>query len=868
VNWDPTDAVELSDVEQAARWQRIKAILGDALQLPEAAQQAFVERHAADPHELLELQALRAADRADHALLDGGTAAFVKEAIGAERADPWTGREVGGYRLASLIARGGMGQVYRAQRMVGTAEPVAVKFMRDGFMPPSLAQRFLAERQMLAKLDHPNLARLLDGGIADGVPYFVMELVDGEPIDLYCTRHALSVAQRIALFCTLCDVVQHAHQRGVVHRDLKCGNVLVTERGVVKLVDFGIAKNLQQLPAAGEHTVTAERVMTLGCASPEQVRGQVITPSSDVYALGVLLYQLLTDRSPYRLSTAGDDLDLRKAICEITPVPPSQIMGGPQARSLGRELDAVVMKALQKEPARRYASARELSDDLHRHEQGVPVMARWQWVHRGLAMARQRRVLVASLAVLTLAAAVGLSLVHHAREEAARQAQLARETLAKQHGLFQASLDSLARNSPSLGGEDDGPAIAARVLSLLEVHQAEMAGWRAQGVEDVAFAEALGRARLDVAQWQGGPDGVHRGDADAAVQTLATAVAELDLALQRHPPPQAERALRLLRAQARAAWARLLGVQGRADEAAATARLSWADVRLLDPAGSTHPGDRRLMAIVQLHLAQALPIDGSDASMAEVLLASMKPLQALHVEQPEDAGVTQALAAARVRSAQHQMAADAPDNRLGADPVEALRQAVALLMGLKPSQQLQPGVALDLVLAQQHLSEALMRQGAVPEALRHGVQARDGARSMWRSHAAWPSVKRQFAQLSAWLSPLLLASGDHIGAAQAAADAVSSFEPAVSTASRRTSDALQQAQARHAWGKALFASAPVSPRTRDEPMPKEWAAGCEQFRLSLQLQEAWTPRWPGDTLAPDGAQLLEMRQVLKTCPAR
>ena len=222
------------------------------------------------------------------------------------------GRRVGAWQLVEVIGGGGMGQVYLGERADGQyVQRVAIKLMREGLERASLVSRFKAERQILASLDHPNLAKVLDGGITDdGVPYFVMELVSGQPVDAYCDAHDLSVAQRLALFRTVCQVVHYAHLRGVIHRDLKPANILVTPDGVVKLVDFGIAKRL----SAEAATATALRVMTLDYASPEQVRGEPVTPASDVYSLGVVLYRLLARSGPYPQDTS--DYELSRAICD------------------------------------------------------------------------------------------------------------------------------------------------------------------------------------------------------------------------------------------------------------------------------------------------------------------------------------------------------------------------------------------------------------------------------------------------------------------------------------------------------------------------------------------------------------------------
>ena len=265
-------------------------------------------------------------------MLDASLEEVVQGTFGdAVLKDVSIGRVVGNYRLTELIGSGGMGRVYAAQRIDGQYEQrVAVKFMRDGIDEPELVERFKAERQIVASLDHPNLAKVLDGGITeDGIPYFVMELVDGQPLDRHCLERGLAVPERLRLFRTVCQVVHYAHQKGVVHRDLKPSNILVTQDGRVKLVDFGVAK----LAAAADATTTRHedrptgskhRAMTLDYASPEQVKGERITAASDVFSLGVVLYRLLTDESPYRDESTCSDYELTIAICDTLPLPPSR----------------------------------------------------------------------------------------------------------------------------------------------------------------------------------------------------------------------------------------------------------------------------------------------------------------------------------------------------------------------------------------------------------------------------------------------------------------------------------------------------------------------------------------------------------------
>ncbi len=289
------------------------------------------------------------------------------------------GRRVGAYRIVRQIGEGGMGAVFLAER-AGEFQQAAIKLLRPGMDSHGFAARFRHERQILASLDHPNIARLFEGGTTeDGRPYFVMEYIDGEPISSYATRHALGVRERLGLFTQVCAAVQYAHQHLVVHRDLKPGNILVTSGGTPKLLDFGIAKLLTNGASRDTEALTQVMgcLMTPDYASPEQVRGAPITTASDVYSLGAVLYQLLAGRSPHRI-TSGSAAEIERAICDTEQPPPSQATSEPAARQLRGDLDTIVMKALDKEPSRRYGSAGDLSADIVRHLDGLPIQARPQ----------------------------------------------------------------------------------------------------------------------------------------------------------------------------------------------------------------------------------------------------------------------------------------------------------------------------------------------------------------------------------------------------------------------------------------------------------------------------------------------------------
>src|SRR5712692_6719494 len=258
------------------------------------------------------------------------------------------GKRIGPYRVIREIGHGGMGAVYLAARAdEAFRKEVAIKLIKRGFDTASVIQRFRSERQILASLDHANITRLLDGGTSeDGLPYFVMEYIRGEPIDSYCNTHKLNTVERLRLFEQVCAAVHYAHQNLVIHRDIKPGNVLVTAEGVPRLLDFGIAKllNPELSPETIGATMTAAHLMTPEYASPEQVRGETMTTASDVYSLGVLLYELLAGHRPYRLANAAP-ADVERAICADEPERPSAAAGPVLGRRLRGDLDNIVLMA-------------------------------------------------------------------------------------------------------------------------------------------------------------------------------------------------------------------------------------------------------------------------------------------------------------------------------------------------------------------------------------------------------------------------------------------------------------------------------------------------------------------------------------------
>jgi eukaryotic-like serine/threonine-protein kinase len=485
------------------RRERVEALFHSALDRSPAERDAFLESACDDPELLETVRALLGEDEDAARYFDGlaGRAGALRPAAQATEPEirPLVGRRVGPYVLEREVGRGGTSVVYAGRRADGAFErTVAVKVLTRRSGGLDLLRRFKREQQVLAELVHPNIASLHDGGITeDGHAYFVMELVEGLPLDRFCDRGRLTVEDRLRVFLTVVDAVQHAHRNLIIHRDLKPSNILVTDEGVVKLIDFGIARILSAAPVADGDPLTATGVrwMTPQYSAPEQVRGERTTTATDVYQLGIVLYELLTGHHPVPAEAGDSGYLMEKAVCETEPWRPSQVVSRPGVRrrggatvplspaEIGRsrrvevrqlrdrlrgDLDAIVLRALQKDPAKRYGSAEDFARDIRRYLCGRPVEAR-----EGSARYRTRkflarhRVPVAAAAGILLLLFAGAS-VHVVR--VAEQRDIAQLEAAKAQAVTDFMLDLFEAGHPE---EARGEALSAAVLLERGVERAE-----------------------------------------------------------------------------------------------------------------------------------------------------------------------------------------------------------------------------------------------------------------------------------------------------------------------------------------------------------------------------------------------------------
>ncbi|MGE0554410.1 MAG: tetratricopeptide repeat protein [Gemmatimonadales bacterium] len=515
-------------------WRRLEPILDAALDLAPEARERFLDRACGQDAQLRSAAGrwLRAAEETSELLRD--SAADYAEPLLSSPALA-AGTKIGAYRVGKELGRGGMGAVYLAER----DDPdlplkVALKVLPPGLdSDPELTRRLTAERRILAGLEHPHIARLLDGGLLpSGSPWFAMELVGGEPLLAYCDARRLTVEERLRFFLQICEAVQHAHQNLVVHRDLKPSNVLVTRQGVVKLLDFGIAKLLgPDQPSGAEVTRTLQRPLTPEYASPEQIRGEPPSTAADVYSLGVVLYELLTGQRPLRLAHLPPH-EWGRAVLDLPPRPPSAVVEpGSEAapargvsperlrRRLRGDLDLIALTALRKEPERRYSSVERLAEDVRRHLDRLPIAARrdsW-WYRAGKVVSRHPVVVgLAATLLLTLTAFVLTTLAQSgALRERTAQAEQVVEFLT---GLFEASdpdasggatvtaRQLLERGSRSLEQSlADNPTLRAEMLRTVGVLHHRLGDYpearrlleRASVVLDSVGARPLDRAGVE-----------------------------------------------------------------------------------------------------------------------------------------------------------------------------------------------------------------------------------------------------------------------------------------------------------------------------------------------------------------------------------
>ena len=615
------------------RWGEVKGLFDRALDRPPGERAALLASEASrDPELAAEVERLLAANASAGGFLD-------RPAIETVDLAPLPGAvplpaTIGPYAVEAEIGHGGMGTVYRAARSAdGFRQTVALKLVRRGMDTEFVLARFRAERQILAGLDHPGIARLLDGGATeDGHPYFVMEYIPGRHLLEDADARGLGVPERLRLFVQVCEAVAYAHRHLVVHRDLKPSNILVTADGAPRLLDFGLAKLLgpdTDVRGAGR-TETAFRMLTPDYASPEQVRGERVTTATDIYSLGVVLYELLTGQRPHRATERAPEA-IARAVCEEEPVRPSAA-----APALRGDLDNVVLMALRKEPERRYASVDQFADDLRRHLDGRPVAARKDTLlYRTTKFVSRHRagVAAAALAALLLAGATVTALQQARearRERAAAEARFLEVRELADSFLFE--FHDAIKDLP--GATQARQLVVHRALAYLERLSQLKAG-------DASLQREVATAYERVARVQGGLLESHLGDTRGAQQSLEKAIALRDELTRRDPANAADRAAL---AEARLQLSEVLMAEGDSRAAVSSAR---AGVALLDALAASRPDDHALRgqaARGRRYVGLALARAGSSREGLEALDAAARSFDALSTAEPAVVGYRRELA--------------------------------------------------------------------------------------------------------------------------------------------------------------------------------------------------------------------------------
>ncbi len=806
---------------------RLPEVFARATERPEAERDAFIiEACAGDNRLLADVRRLLAADVAI-----GRSDAWQRSALeheaeaAAVEVESPAGRRVGPYELVAVIGRGGMGTVYRAARADAEyRQVVALKLLKRGMNAEQIVARFRAERQILARLEHPNIARLLGGGSdEEGLPYLVMECVDGEPLQAYCDARHLGVRERVDIVRQVCAAVHYAHQRMVIHRDLKPGNVLVTADGIPKLLDFGIAKLVAQEPSESSAPVTEAgmQMMTIRYASPEQVRGGIATSASDVYSLGVMLYELLTGRSPYR-QVDGPPHELMRAVCEEEPARPS--LAAPRLRG---DLDVIVLKALRKDPAARYASADQLSEDLRRWLAGLPILARGDsFGYLAVKFVRRNKVVVGAAGLLLATLVTGIVMTVRAEARAERRFEQVRKLAHAVVFDYYDAISSLPGSTPVRR------QLVHDALEYLDSLSAES--------NDASLQRELVDAYVRISDVQGNSYNANLGDTAGAIASARKAAAGADALLARDQSPESLRSA----AMAYAADGSLLYGAGQLAEADTLLhRAVDLEERVVrdDPNndGNALELAQHLRYLGDLYGGEGLQNLGRTAESVAYYQRAAAAGQAVVLRHPDDraaqfehyqtvlslAGAQTALghsedAATTLREAlgliEHLSAAD-PNNttdrmevsntnlRIGMQLLDARRstdalpyieRSLSILEALSRTDPLNTLLKRDQSVVENHLADALRSEGRAPEALRHSERSLAIAEALSAADPMSAELRSDVAISHRKVAETLLALGR---AAEAHTHAAAGAAILQAMAAGPSHDAGVNAQ----WGRAL-----------------------------------------------------------------
>ncbi|MBI4747962.1 MAG: protein kinase [Acidobacteria bacterium] len=782
------------------RYQKLTELFHAALDQPPELRAAFLAQACGDDHDLqAQVEKLLArheesGDLIDPSVRDAGMK-FASTTVLEQEAKSMIGRQIGIYRIVKEIGRGGMGVVYQAVRTDDPHyKPVAIKILKRGMDTDSILSRFYRERRILAGLDHPHIARLLDGGTTpDGLPYFVMEYIDGQPIHTYCDTRRLSITERLKLFRTVCSAIQYAHQNLVVHRDLKPGNILVTADGTPKLLDFGIAKVIKSDESSQEDftqvdlTQPGQRPMTPAYASPEQIRGEVVTTATDVYCLGVLLYELLTGQLPYQLSASNPDETL-KIICTQKPGRPSTLMNrrskvfpkaaslqALEAASLVREgtadrlrrrltgdLDNIVLMALRKDPRRRYSSVEQFSEDIRRHLEGRPVSARQDtFGYRAGKFIQRNKLGVGVAAALTITLLGGIMTTTWQARVAQVERAKAERRFNELRKLARAFIFDFHDKIENLQGSTPARELLVKQgLEYLDNLAAEAAG-------DQSLQYDLAMAYQKVGDIQGRPYAPNLGDSAGAVQSYRKSLHILEKLTQDNPQNQ------------QVAFDLSVGIERVGDILARTGDTTGA----IQHYTQAFELQKTLLAAApsngeyQKHLAMCFTKLGDTLTTTGDLIGALdKYQQALFIR---ESLLNSALPQTPVKRAQAvsyyrigntlEAIADLTSNRIGDLPeVQAIyREALtahqkvqAMVEELSATDHVTARTQHDLASSLIHVSKLLAKTGATQEALQTAQKALELCEKLADADPKNVEIRSQLSLTNHWFGDIDLAAGN------------------------------------------------------------------------------------------------------------
>jgi serine/threonine protein kinase len=830
------------------RWHAAKAIFQAALERDPGERAAFLDAACAGDEALrAAVDDLLAADATAGDFLQ--TPVWRAEALApAEDDRGLDGQLVGPYRIIRRIGEGGMGAVHLASRADDVYQKrVALKIVKPGMDTEAVVARFRNERETLAGLDHPNIARLLDGGTTgDGRPYFVMDYVEGEPLDLYCDHHGLSIAERVTLFRQVCAAVHYAHQNLVVHRDLKPDNILVTSDGVPKLVDFGIAKVLshgaafQTLDMAGAH-----RLLTYEYASPEQVRGGPVTTASDVYSLGVVVYELLSGRRPYELS--GKSLsEIERIVCEEDPPRPSTALGTagrsrggdsgagaaaavsrtrqdhPAAlrRRLAGDLDMIVLKALRKEPQRRYGSVEQLSADLQRHLDGLPVSARPDTVrYRTAKFVRRHKAGVAAAAAIVFLLAAGVVATAWQARVAGAQRERAERRFNEVRQLANSYLFELHDPIAKLAG-------STPVRQLLVTRALEYLSSLAQEAsDDPELQLELAAAYRKIGDVQGNPYEANLGDPAGAMASYERSLSILEAVAEgASGRADVERGL----AATHERLGDIRAVTGDTTGALESQRAGLSIRQALAAGASVPAGDRGSLAASYSKVAASLAWTGDNAGALSHYREALRIRQALSSSQAGSVEAQTALAATLSYVADMLMGAG---DLAGA--LEHLRQAVAIGEAWSVKEPTDVRNRRTLAISYTKQGEALAARGDGAAAAASHLKALAIRQGVVDADPANAQARRDLAISHSMVAEILQGDGQRSRALEHVKRSVGEFEDLAARAGMSTQSQADLAVAYATAGRILLAAG-------------QSAGGIRRYEQAVGAAEAVAASDPGD----------------------